>query len=338
MKYLLNNHSIILIQGTDMPVIENSTYKAPLFFGNNHVQTVLPTLFRKVKGVNYVRERIDTPDGDFIDIDISSVNSDRAIILSHGLEGDSGRHYMKGMIRAFNRRGWDGVAFNFRGCSGESNRTSVTYHSGKTEDLHTVVEYLIKTRKYKSVALAGFSLGANLTLKYAGERGKNILPQIKCAVGISAPCDLVSSSVEIHKPKNYIYSKRFLVTLVEKMKMKEKLHSDGITRDYSSIKTLGDFDNAFTAPLNGFRDAMDYWERNSSRRYIANTAIPTLILNAKDDPILGPGCFPYEEAERNSSLFLEVTEKGGHMGFITFGCNGEFWHETRVAEFAEGCL
>ncbi len=321
-----------------MPVIKNSTYKAPLFLGNNHVQTILPTLFRKVKGVNYERERIDTPDGDFIDIDISPVNSDRAIVLSHGLEGDSGRHYMKGMIRAFNRRGWDGAAFNFRGCSGEPNRNAVTYHSGKTEDLHAVVQHLIRTKKYKSIVIAGFSLGANLTLKYAGERGKDILPQIKCAVGISAPCDLISSSVEIHKPKNYIYSKRFLITLIEKMKEKEHQFPEGISRDYSLIKTLGDFDNTFTAPLNGFKDAMDYWGRCSSRKYIADTAIPTLILNAKDDPILGPGCFPYEEAEGNSNLFLEVTEKGGHMGFITFGRNGEFWHETRVAEFAEGCL
>lgn len=321
-----------------MPVIKNSTYKAPLFLGNNHVQTILPTLFRKVKGVNYERERIDTPDGDFIDIDISPVNSDRAIVLSHGLEGDSGRHYMKGMIRAFNRRGWDGAAFNFRGCSGEPNRNAVTYHSGKTEDLHAVVQHLIRTKKYKSIVIAGFSLGANLTLKYAGERGKEILPQIKCAVGISAPCDLISSSVEIHKPKNYIYSKRFLMTLIEKMKEKEHHFPEGISRDYSLIKTLGDFDNTFTAPLNGFKDAMDYWGRCSSRKYIADTAIPTLILNAKDDPILGPGCFPYEEAEGNSNLFLEVTEKGGHMGFITFGRNGEFWHETRVAEFAEGFL
>lgn len=321
-----------------MPTIENSTYRAPLFFGNNHLQTVLPTLFRKVEGVNYKRERIDTPDGDFIDIDISSVKSERVIVLSHGLEGDSGRHYMKGMIRAFNRRGWDGVAFNFRGCSGEPNRNAVTYHSGKTEDLHTVVEYIIKTRGYKAVTLAGFSLGANLTLKYAGERGKDILPQIKSAIGISAPCDLVSSSVEIHKPKNYIYSKRFLITLIEKMKEKEPLFHDGISRDYSSIKTLGDFDNTFTAPLNGFKDAIDYWERCSSKRYIVNTAIPTLILNAKDDPILGPGCFPYEEAKLNKNLFLEVTDKGGHMGFITFGNNGEFWHETRTAEFAESCL
>lgn len=321
-----------------MPVIEQSSYKAPLFFGNNHVQTVLPTLFRKVRGVNYTRERIDTPDGDFIDIDISAAGSERAVILSHGLEGHSDRHYMKGMIRAFNQRGWDGIAFNFRGCSGEPNRNAVTYHSGKTEDLHTVIEYLIKTRGYKTVAIAGFSLGGNLTLKYAGERGGDILPQIKCAIGISAPCDLVSSSVEIHKRKNYIYSKRFLSTLIDKMKEKEGILPPEITRDYSSIKTLGDFDNAFTAPLNGFKDAMDYWGRCSSGKYISQTAIPTLILNSKDDPILGPGCFPYKEAEENSKLFLEVTEKGGHMGFITFSKNGEFWHETRAAEFAESFL
>jgi len=321
-----------------MPVIERSTYKAPFLLGNNHIQTILPTLFRKVKGVSYIRERIDTPDNDFIDIDISSIGSDRAVVLSHGLEGDSGRHYMKGMVRAFNRRGWDGISFNFRGCSGEPNRNQVTYHSGKTEDLHTVIEHILKTRGYKSVTIAGFSLGANLTLKYAGERGKSILPQIKSAIGISAPCDLVSSSVEIHKNKNYIYSKRFLITLIKKMKEKEALSPTSLTKDYSSIKTLGDFDDAFTAPLNGFKNAMDYWEKCSSKRYIGGTAIPTLILNAKDDPILGPGCFPYEEAESNSNLFLEVTEKGGHMGFITFSKNGEFWHETRAAEFAESHL
>ncbi len=321
-----------------MPVIEKSTYKAPLFLGNNHVQTVLPTLFRKVKGVTYTRERVDTPDGDFIDIDISPVGSGRAIILSHGLEGDSGRHYMKGMVRAFNRRGWDAIAFNFRGCSGEPNHKAATYHSGKTEDLHTVIEHLLKTRNYKSLSLAGFSLGANLTLKYAGEKGNNILPQIKSAIGISAPCDLVSSSIELHKNKNLLYSKRFLVSLLEKMKAKEELFPSGIIRDYASVKTLKDFDDSFTAPLNGFRDAMDYWERCSSRKYIAGTVIPTLILNAKDDPILGPECFPYDEAMANKNLFLEVPENGGHMGFITFGKNGEFWHETRTAEFAEKFL
>lgn len=321
-----------------MPVIEKSTYTPPLFFGFNHLQTILPTLFRKVKGVNYTRERIGTPDGDFIDLDISSIGADRAVILSHGLEGKSDRAYMKGMIRAFNSRGWDGVSFNFRGCSGEPNRTSATYHSGKTEDLHAVIQHLLSSKKYRTVSIIGFSLGANLTLKYAGEMGTRIPPEVKSAVGISAPCDLVSSSIELHKRKNYIYAKRFLVTLVEKMKMKEHLHPEHITRDYKSVRTLKDFDDKFTAPLNGFADAMNYWRKCSSANFISGTAIPTLIINAKDDPILGEKCFPYETAGKSKLLYLEVPEKGGHMGFITFGNNGEFWHETRAAEFAEKYL
>jgi len=317
-----------------MPVIENSSYKAPFLLRNCHLQTVLPTLFRKIKGVNYIRERIDTPDGDFIDLDFSSVGSDRAAILSHGLEGKSERAYMKGMIRTFNRRGWDGVSFNFRGCSGEPNSTSATYHSGKTEDLHTVIRHLVTVKKYKSITLIGFSLGANLTLKYAGERGRKIPAEIKSAVAISAPCDLVSSSIEIHKMKNIIYSKRFLSTLVAKMKMKEPLHNADITRDYKSVKTLKDFDDKFTAPLNGFTDATDYWKKCSAVNFISNIAIPVLILNAEDDPILGKECYPYREASENRYLYLEVPEHGGHMGFITFGKNGEFWHEIRAAEFA----
>lgn len=317
-----------------MPVIEHSTYKAPMLLKNNHVQTVLPTLFRKVRGVSYTRERIDTPDNDFIDLDFSRTGSNRAVLLSHGLEGNSGRAYMLGMARAFNRRGWDSVAFNFRGCSGEPNRQPQTYHSGKTDDLHCVVEYLLNEKKYRSITLAGFSLGANLTLKYAGERGKSLHGAVKCAIGISAPCDLSSSAAELHKLKNYVYSKRFLITLVEKMRAKETINPDWITRNYASIKTLRDFDDEFTGPLNGFRDAADYWEKCSSRKYIADTAVPTLIINAKDDPILGDRCYPYDEARANSNLYLEVPDHGGHLGFITLGNNGEFWHETRAVEFA----
>lgn len=318
-----------------MPVIEKSTYKAPLFLGNNHIQTITPTLFRKVKGINYIRERVTTPDKDFLDIDISPVDSQRAVILSHGLEGHSDRAYMKGMARAFNIRGWDAVSVNSRACSGEPNITSATYHSGRSDDLHTVIKYLLATRKYKILTLVGFSLGGNMTLKYAGEMGKSIPSQVKCAVGISAPCDLVSSSMELHKRKNIIYTKRFLITLVEKMKGKEYLHPAHITRDYASIKTLKDFDDKFTAPLNGFKDAMDYWTKCSSKRFIAGTAVPMFILSAADDPILGKECFPYSEATKSKKIFLEVPDKGGHMGFVTFSKNGEFWHETRVAEFVE---
>jgi len=154
-----------------MPVIETSTYKAPLLLRFGHLQTILPTLLRKVKGGKFERERIEISDGDFIDINFSRIGSDSVVILSHGLEGKSDRVYMKGMIRAFHKRGWDAAAFNFRGCSGEVNRNAVTYHSGKTEDLQAVIDHVVSTGTYKSVTLVVFSLGANLTLKYAGETG-----------------------------------------------------------------------------------------------------------------------------------------------------------------------
>lgn len=317
-----------------MPVI-TSTYKAPFLLGNNHLQTVSPTLFRNVKGVSYVRERIETADGDFIDIDISSKGSKKAVILSHGLEGSSDRAYMKGMAKAFNKRGWDAISFNFRGCSGENNRKAEMYHSGKTEDLHLVIMHLLRTRKYTTISLVGFSLGANLTLKYAGEMGAKIPREVKSAIGISAPCDLASSAVEILKPKNMVYEKRFLKTLMKKVKEREAILPAAVSRDYSVVKNLCDFDNFFTAPLSGFKDGADYYAKCSSKKFISGTVIPTLIINAIDDPILGPECFPWEEADANSNLFLETPAKGGHVRFITFGNGGEYWDETRAAEFAE---
>jgi predicted alpha/beta-fold hydrolase len=198
--------------------------------------------------------------------------------------------------------------------------------------------HILRTRAYESLSLVGFSLGANLTLKYVGETGKSILPQIKSATGISAPCDLASSAREILKPKCAVYEKRFLHTMIKKVKSKESILPPNITRDYSSVKDLADFDNFFTAPLSGFKDAAEYWSKCSARRYIAGTAIPTLIINALDDPILGPECFPWEEARASSNLYLEAPAKGGHVGFITFGNGGEYWDETRAAEFAEAHL
>ena len=317
-----------------MPVIE-SAYKAPFFFGNRHVQTIAPTFFRKVKGINYTRERIDTPDGDFLDIDFSSKGFDRAVVLSHGLEGSSNGAYIKGMAKAFHKRGWDAVAFNFRSCSGEMNRTAALYHSGKTDDLHLAIEHALATRGYRELCLIGFSLGANLTLKYVGERGRDILPQIKSAVGVSAPCDLASSARQILRPGNMVYEKYFLRTMIRKMKVKSPTLPSEVACCIPRVKNLADFDDCFTAPLHGFLSGADYYAKCSSKRFIANAAVPTLIISAKDDPILAPECFPWDEAKRNPNLFLEAPDKGGHVGFITFGAGGEFWIETRAAEFAE---
>ena len=316
-----------------MPVIENSSYRPPILLKNNHVQTVVPTLFRKVDGINYTRERISTPDGDFIDIDISSISSDKALILSHGLEGNSQRHYIKGMIKAFHNAGYDGIAFNMRGCSGVPNKRPETYHSGKTEDLHTVIQYILKHKNYKEISLVGFSLGANLTLKYAGEMGTTLHSKIKNAVAISAPCDLISSSIELHKAKNYIYAKRFLISLLKKMDEKRDIIPPEIWEKRNSIKTLRDFDNVFTAPLNGFRDAEDYWKKCSCKNFLSGITIPALIINSADDPILGTECYPIKEAQSNKNLFLEITKHGGHMRYITFSDDGQYWHERRTVQF-----
>ncbi|HOQ12899.1 MAG TPA: alpha/beta fold hydrolase [Spirochaetota bacterium] len=316
-----------------MPVIENSSYRPPILLKNNHVQTVVPTLFRKVDGINYTRERISTPDGDFIDIDISSISSDKALILSHGLEGNSQRHYIKGMIKAFHNAGYDGIAFNMRGCSGVPNKRPETYHSGKTEDLHTVIQYILKHKNYKEISLVGFSLGANLTLKYVGEMGSTLHSKVKSAVAISAPCDLISSSIELHKAKNYIYAKRFLISLLKKMDEKRDIIPPEIWEKRNSIKTLRDFDNVFTAPLNGFRDAEDYWKKCSCKNFLSGITIPALIINSADDPILGTECYPIKEAQSNKNLFLEITKHGGHMGYITFSDDGQYWHERRTVQF-----
>ena len=192
-----------------MPLITTSNYKPPFLFKNGHIQSIFPVLFRKIKTLPYVRQRIETPDNDFIDLDWSCVGAQRAAVVSHGLEGHSRRAYMQGMISALNRRGWDGVAFNFRGCSGQPNRLVRSYHSGATEDLHHVIRHVIAKQRYSAIALVGFSIGGNLTLKYLGEAvQKSSL--IKCAAAISVPCDLEACARKLSAPSNTIYLKRFL--------------------------------------------------------------------------------------------------------------------------------
>lgn len=322
-----------------MPLIENSTYQAPPLFNNGHVQTSYPTLFRKVKPVHYQRERIYTPDDDFIDLDWSRVGSKNAVIISPGLEASSEASYIKGMTHAFNRRGWDGAVFNFRGCSGETNRLLRSYHSGASDDLHTVICHIIAHNPYEKLALIGFSLGGNLTLKYLGERGAHLFPVIQSAVTISVPCDLRSSALRLAESDNRLYMKRFLIRLNKRVKEKIHLMIPPMTYEgFKSIKTFQEFDGLYTAPAHGFLSAEDYWTRCSSRQFIPRIGVPTLLINALDDPFLGKECFPREEAEKNPLFFLEMPSAGGHVGFVTFNSQGEYWHETRAASFIiNGC-
>jgi len=317
-----------------MPLIENTYYNPPFIYRNAHLQTMLPTLLRRVSSFIYTRVRIETPDEDFIDLDISGAGkSSSAVILCHGLEGSSDRHYMRGMVRAFNAHGIDAICYNYRGCSGEMNRNLRMYNAGSTDDLDTVVSHVRENSGYRKLYLAGFSLGANLVLRYAGENGDALDPSIKGIVAVSAPCDLKSSAVEIHRTRNYLYHKRFLIMLLAKMREKAKSHPELSRIDLESIKTLGDFDNLLTAPIHGYRDAEDYWQRASCRPILHRITVPSLIMNALDDPIFGNDCYPFNEAEQSEYVFLETPARGGHVGFMRYPGDHEYWHETRALEF-----
>ena len=318
-----------------MPIIRSSTYRPPPLMGNGHLQTILSSLLRRVKNVAYQRERITTPDNDFIDLDWSPRGSRPVALLCHGLEGSSCAPYMQGMVRTLNQAGWDVVAFNFRGCSGEINRQLRAYHSGATDDLAIVHRHIIRKGHYHSIGFIGFSLGGNLVLKYLGEMGPDLAPDRHWAATISVPCDLKASARQLDRVINQVYNWRFLRTLVRKARVKARRYPGRI--DGARLKTvtsLKAFDDLYTAPVHGFRDAEDYWQRCSARRFLNTIRVPTLLVNALNDPFLDRPCFPYTAARRNTMLFLETPRSGGHVGFLPCTLRGPFWHETRVVQFA----
>jgi hypothetical protein len=319
-----------------MPLISQSDYKSPLFLFNGHLQTIIPGLFRRVDGIRYQRERIETPDHDFLDLDWSKTNASRLAIISHGLEGNSQRPYVLGMVRELNRNGWDALAWNFRGCSGEMNRNLQFYHSGATEDLEVVIQHALAQQHYKTIALIGFSLGGNLTLKYVGERGLDILPQIKKAVVFSVPCDLKTGALKMGTLSNKVYMWRFLKHLRQKMEAKAAVMPQQLNIvAFHKIKNFKQFDDRYTAPLHGFKDAIEYWSHCSSKNYLHTIAIPTLIVNAKNDPFLSPECFPSEQVSELPHVYLEIPETGGHCGFYQNSLHGRYWSEERAIRFLE---
>ncbi len=314
-----------------MPLLADSTYRPPWGLANGHLQTILPVLFRRVAPITYERERIATPDGDFLDLDWNRDHrSDSLVIITHGLEGNSANASVQGMAGAFHRAGWDTLAWNLRGCSGELNRLLRTYHSGAWEDLQSVIEYAAGT--YLRIALVGFSIGGNLTLKYLGDHGTSIDPRIVGAVAFSVPCDLASSALALESRINSIYMNHFLRDLRRKIREKALTFPGGIpTQGLDRIRTFREFDGTYTAPLNGFLSAEDYWAKASSKPSLHGITVPTLLVNALNDPFLGPECFPKKEAAANPHLHLELPESGGHLGFLTL--EKEYWSETRAVEF-----
>ncbi len=297
-----------------------------------HWQTLIPHFFRRVKAVAYVRERIETGDGDFLDLDWAAENSDRLVIFSHGLEGSSRSKYIQGMLPLFRAEGYDALAWNCRTCGGEMNRTMRFYHSGASDDLGAVIEHVLRTKKYKEIFLIGFSMGGNITLKYLGEKGGALDPRIKKAVTFSVPLDLKSSTERMTGGMGAIYTRKFVHTLNKKLELKKpELAKLGI--DIAGANRIWDFhtwDGRFTAPLHGFKSADDYYAKASAKPFLRDIRIPTLIVNAKNDPFLGPGCFPVAELREHPFVRLEVPERGGHVGFLE---KGRFVSERLALKF-----
>ncbi|WP_432736974.1 YheT family hydrolase [Maridesulfovibrio sp. FT414] len=281
-----------------------------------------------------VKRRIDTPDGDFLDIDWHLASSSRLAVIAHGLEGNSRRPYVLGMARALVLAGWDCITYNFRGCSHEMNRTPSMYHSGLTDDLHTVLQYGLDHGIYDDAALIGFSMGGNQVMKYLGENPARVPAKVKRAIGISVPCDLASSAEKLCRKSNFIYNHYFLRSMKNKIRLKNKQYPELYPIEkLPSVRNLIDFDNAYTAPVNGFADAQDYYRKSSCKQFLKNITVPSLILNAQDDPFLSEACYPVDEATASQALSLQIPAYGGHVGFADIPLEKQLWSEDRTIRF-----
>ncbi|WP_421765237.1 YheT family hydrolase [Ekhidna sp.] len=295
-----------------MPIIKSKYHKRPWYFINGHFETIIPSLFYEVEGIDYDRERLELDDGDFLDLDWINKDNTRLIILSHGLEGSSDRHYIKRPAEYFSRQGWDILAWNNRSCSGEMNRLPRFYHHGATEDIAAVIDHGL-SHGYEEIVLIGYSMGGGMQQKYLGERAPD--ERIKGAISFSVPCNVQNSAEMLRKGASRIYEKRFVKRLKEKILTKAEV----VDMDVSGIKDVKNFrqlDEQFTLKVHReYSSADDFYNKITSDQYLPNIKIPLLIVNAINDPMLGDKCYPIDLAENSDNIYLEMPEKGGHVGF-----------------------
>lgn len=310
-----------------------SDYRPPVWLRNGHVQSIWPSLFRRVAMPEPQRRVLATPDQDELHLDWYRQGSDRLAIISHGLEGNSRRPYVLGLARALMLKGWDVLAWNFRSCGGVMNLQPRFYHSGATEDLHLVTSHALR-QHYRHLFLSGFSMGGNLTLLYLAQLGPYADSRIAGAMAYSAPIDLAGSADVLSLPSRRIYMQRFLNDLQGKMEEKSRRFPDLIdTSGYEQMRNFHQFDNRYTAPLHGFRDAKDYWASCSALPRLKDIRVPSLIVNAADDPFLSGDCYPQSRAMLGPQVQMEIPEWGGHVGFVEHRKDGYYWSERRALGF-----
>lgn len=318
-------------------IASDSTYSAPLWLPGGHLQTIYPALLGAGADVAYRRERWELADGDFLDVDW--VDSDKIdapiIVLFHGLEGSSRSRYALMLMAELQRRGWRGVVAHFRGTSGEPNRLPRAYHAGDVDEIEAIVKRVKHDYPDAPLYLVGVSLGGNAMLKWLGDRPKIAKEWIRGAVAVSAPVDLMTTGNTLDSGFNKTtYTRNFLSSLKQKALAKLKMFPDLYDGDaVARSTTLREFDTLVTARLHGFKDADDYWTRASSKPVLRNIEVPTLLINARNDPFLPASALPTPE-EVSARVTLDFPDEGGHAGFITSPFPGQLtWLPTRITDF-----
>ena len=319
------------------PPLINSTYAPPWWLPGGNLQTIYAYTMAADGFIAYRRERWDTPDGDFIDLDwVDSPNAAaNLLVLFHGLEGSSRSHYALSLMAEVKRRGWRGVVAHFRGCSGEENRLPRSYHSGDSAEIDWILRRLKTQNPGSDIYAVGVSLGGNVILKWLGEAGSDAGAMVKRAAAVSAPVDLsAAASVLDCGHRRAIYTKNFLRSLRWKVLAKIETHRLEIKpAAVLNCSTFRAIDDLYTAPVHGFKDAVDYWTRSSSKPWLKYIRVPTLLINARNDPFLPASALPHQ-GEVSDSVILEFPTFGGHVGFVSGNFPGSLdWLPQRLLRF-----
>lgn len=315
-------------------------YRPPRWLPGGHAQTIYPLLI-KPEAPAFRRERWETPDGDFIDTDWKEARPASAgvrplLVLFHGLEGSSNSHYARTMMHAANEAGWDGAVIHFRGCSGEPNRLPRAYHSGDSHEIDWILRRIKVSQPTRPVYAVGVSLGGNALLKWLGEQETAAAPIVEAAAAVSAPFDLAACGHHLARGFNTVYTRYFLQTLkpasFAKLKRFPGLFDERALR---KARTLYQFDDLVTAPLHGFAGADDYWHRASSKPWLGGIRVPTLLLNARNDPFLPAHALPIA-GQVSDAVLIDFQQEGGHVGFVSGSIPGNLgWMPQRIVRFLQ---
>ena len=307
------------------------TFNPLWYLKNRHLQTILPSIVHPPSPI-LGEERLELDDGDFIDLRWTRARAPQVLLILHGLEGSANSHYAKRILNYCDQHEISAVLMHFRGCSGEPNRLLRSYHSGETGDLAQVISHL-KQKGINQIALLGYSLGGNVTLKYMGEGPTD--PAVCCAVAVSVPLRLDVCANTMDRGFAKIYQTSLLRRLIKKAQTKQELLEASVRNfpDPATMRNFRQFDGAFTAPIHGFDSAEHYYESCSSRQFLGSIDKPTLILQSADDPFMTVEVLP-DKQELSSLVELELSSHGGHVGFVSGkGMRPQAWLESRIHRF-----